>query len=131
MAEGWARRLKGGRIEAWSAGLVKHGLNQYAIKVMAEAGVDISGQTSKTLEELPEITFDYVITLCDHAQESCPYFPGRVIHQGIPDPPTLAASAGSEEEKLTCYRQVRDQIRDFIMTLPEALPDEEKPRAKN
>ncbi|HSH13862.1 MAG TPA: arsenate reductase ArsC [Desulfurivibrionaceae bacterium] len=127
MAEGWARHLKADRIEAWSAGLVKHGLNPYAVQVMAEAGVDISGQTSKTIEVLPEVAFDYVITLCDHAQESCPYFPGRIIHHAFPDPPTLAATAGSEEEQLACYRQVRDQIRDFVLTLPKALLTEEQP----
>ena len=125
MAEGWARQIRSEEIEAWSAGLVKHGLNPYALKVMAEAGVDISGQGSKTIEELPEVAFDYVITLCDHASESCPYFPGRIIHRGFSDPPTLAATAASEEEKLDCYRQVRDQIRDFILTLPEALRKEE------
>ena len=125
MAEGWARQIRSEEIEAWSAGLVKHGLNPYAVKVMAEAGVDISGQGSKTIEELPEVAFDYVITLCDHASESCPYFPGRIIHRGFSDPPTLAATSASEEEKLDCYRQVRDQIRDFILTLPEALRKEE------
>jgi arsenate reductase len=125
MAEGWARHLKGGVIEAWSAGLVKHGLNPYAAQVMLEAGADISGQVSKTIEELPVVAFDYVITLCDHANESCPYFPGKIIHHGFPDPPTLAATAASPEEKLACYRRVRDQIRDFILTLPAALLDGE------
>jgi arsenate reductase len=121
MAEGWTRHLKGDQIEAWSAGLVKHGVNPYAARVMAEAGVDISGQVSKTIAELPTIHFDFVITLCDHASESCPYLPGRVIHRSFPDPPALAATAGSEEEKLACYRRVRDQIRDFVATLPELL----------
>lgn len=121
MAEGWARHLRGGEIEAWSAGLIKHGLNPYAVQVMAEAGVDISAQFSKTIEELPTIDFDWVVTLCDHARESCPYFPGRIIHHSFPDPPTLARTARSEEEKLSCYRRVRDQIRDFIMTLPQEL----------
>ena len=122
MAEGWARHLKGETIDAWSAGLVKHGLNPYALRVMAEAGVDISGQRSKTIEELPEVSFDYVITLCDHASESCPYFPGLILHHGFPDPPTLAAACTTEEEKLACYRQVRDLIRAYVLTLPEALP---------
>jgi arsenate reductase len=121
MAEGWARHLKGGGIEAWSAGLIKHGLNPYAVQVMAEAGVDISGQYSKTIEELPPIAFDYVITLCDHAHESCPYFPGKILHRGFPDPPTMALSFATPEEKLACFRQVRDQIRDFILTLPKSL----------
>ncbi len=120
MAEGWARHLKGGEIEAWSAGLVRHGLNPFAVQIMAEAGVDISRQVSKTIGELPEVAFDYVITLCDHASESCPYFPGRIIHHGFQDPPTLAATAQNAEENLACYRQVRDQIRDFILTLSAA-----------
>jgi len=121
MAEGWTRHLKSGEIEAWSAGLIKHGLNPYAVQVMAEAGVDISGQYSKTIKELPAITFDYVITLCDHAHESCPYFPGKIIHRGFPDPPTMALNLATAGEKLACFRQVRDQIRDFILTLPKSL----------
>lgn len=122
MAEGWARHLKGGEIESWSAGLIKHGMNPNVIAVMAEAGVDISSQYSKTIDELPNIAFDYVITVCDQARESCPYFPGRVSHQGFPDPPTLAAAVADEAEKIACYRRVRDQIRAYIMTLPGELP---------
>lgn len=121
MAEGWTRHLKGGEIEAWSAGLVKHGLNPQAVQVMAEAGVDISGQKSKTIAELPEVAFDYVVTLCDHASETCPYFPGRVLHRSFPDPPALAAGISREELKLDCFRMVRDQIRDFVQTLPQSL----------
>ncbi len=121
MAEGWARQLKSEQIEAWSAGIMKHGLNPLAVKVMTEAGVDITGQRSKTIEELPVQQFDYVITLCGHAQESCPYFPGKKIHQGFDDPPLLAAEAATEEEKLVHYRRVRDQIRNFVVTLPGAL----------
>jgi arsenate reductase len=121
MAEGWARHLKGDVIEAYSAGIEKHGLNPLAVKVMAEAGVDISGQKSKTLDELAGIEFDFVITLCDQARESCPFYPGAVLHIGFPDPPGLAATAKSEAEALEHYRMVRDQIRAFILTLPEAL----------
>jgi arsenate reductase len=121
MAEGWARQLKGEVIEAYSAGIVRHGLNPLAVKVMAEAGVDISGQRSKTVEELPVGEFDWVVTLCGHANETCPFFPGKKLHQGFDDPPALAAGAKSEAEALGHYRRVRDQIRDFIMTLPEAL----------
>ena len=118
MAEGWARHLKGEEIEAWSAGIERHGLNPLAVQVMAEAGVDISGQRSTLIEELPVQTFDYVVTLCGHASENCPYFPGKTIHRGFPDPPQLAALATTEEERLVSYRQVRDQIRAFIETLP-------------
>ncbi|MEJ5311681.1 MAG: arsenate reductase ArsC [Anaerolineae bacterium] len=123
MAEGWARHLKGDEIEVYSAGIETHGLNPNAVKVMAEAGVDISGHRSKHVSEVMHIPFDYVITVCGHAQENCPVFPGRavVIHHGFDDPPKLAASAKTEEEALSHYRRVRDEIRAFVETLPEAL----------
>ncbi len=123
MAEGWARALKGDRIEAYSAGIETHGLNPYAVKVMAEAGVDISHHHSKHVREVMHIPFDYVITVCDHAHENCPAFPGRamVVHRGFDDPPRLAANAKTEEEALAHYRRVRDEIRAFVETLPEAL----------
>ncbi|BCO09183.1 arsenate reductase [Desulfolithobacter dissulfuricans] len=123
MAEGWARELNSDTIEAWSAGIERHGLNPKAVQVMAEAGVDISTQSSTLIEELPEQDFDYVITVCGHAHESCPLFPGRtrVIHRGFDDPPRLAATAKSEEEVLACYRRVRDEIRAFVLELPEIL----------
>lgn len=122
MAEGWARHLRSDMIDAYSAGIEKHGLNPYAVRVMAEEGVDISGQYSKLVEELLVTTFDYVITLCGHAHETCPYFPGRTIHQGFPDPPELAKNATTEEEVLHAYRTVRDLIRQFVVSLPESLP---------
>jgi len=123
MAEGWARHLKGDCIEAYSAGIVAHGLNPIAVQVMAEAGVDISGQKSKTLAELDQIQFDHVITLCGHAHESCPVFPGttKVTHVGFDDPPTLAAGAATEAERIAPYRRVRDEIREFVSKLPEVL----------
>ncbi len=123
MAEGWARHLKSEVIEPSSAGIEKHGLNPRAVKVMAEAGVDISDQYSKTVDELPDLHFDFVVTVCGHANENCPYFPGKatVTHVGFDDPPKLAANATSEEEALDHYRRVRDEIRDFVATLPEAL----------
>ena len=123
MAEGWARHLKGDVIEPYSAGIKTHGLNRNAIKVMAESGVDISGQRSKRLDSLKDIAFDYVITVCDNAHESCPLFPGKtkVVHVGFDDPPRLARGAKTEEEALTHYRRVRDEIRDFIAQLPEKL----------
>jgi len=122
MAEGWARYLRDKELEVYSAGIEKHGINPLAVKVMAEAGVDISGQESTLIEELPVREFDYVITLCDHAHESCPLFPGKTIHMAFADPPRLAADAKIEEEALGYYRRVRDEIRNFIMTLPESLP---------
>jgi arsenate reductase len=123
MAEGWARALKGDVIEAFSAGLVAHGQNPKAIQVMAEAGVDISGQASKTLASLGRQDFDAVITVCGHADEHCPIFPGptRKIHRGFDDPPLLAKDAKTEEEALNAYRRVRDEIKAYILTLPEAL----------
>jgi arsenate reductase len=131
MAEGWARHLHGDTIEAYSAGIEKHGLNPLAVRVMAEAGVDISGYRSKLVSELPMQQFDWVITLCGHASETCPYFPGRKIHRGFDDPPQLAADARSEEEALGQYRRVRDEIRTFILTLPEYLQEEEHRRPTN
>ncbi|MDF1615326.1 arsenate reductase ArsC [Desulfurivibrio dismutans] len=121
MAEGWGRHLLGEEFEVFSAGIAKHGMNPLAVKVMAEAGVEIGDQYSKTLEELPRESFDYVITLCGHANETCPYFPGKVIHQGFDDPPKLAADAASEDEALAHYRRVRDEIRDYVKTLPDEL----------
>jgi len=125
MAEGWARHLKGDVLEAYSAGLETHGLNPLAVKVMAEAGVDISGQRSKHVEELKDIRFDYVVTVCGHAHESCPVFLGhaRVVHVGFDDPPKLAQTAKSEEEALGHYRRVRDEIRAFVERLPQSLTE--------
>lgn len=123
MAEGWARHLKRGAFDAWSAGIEKHGLNPNAVKVMAEAGVDIADHQSNTVDELPVQDFDYVVTVCGHANENCPILPGKakVVHVGFDDPPKLAIGATSEEEALGHYRRVRDEIRAFVETLPEGL----------
>jgi arsenate reductase len=123
MAEGWARHLKGDALEAFSAGVETHGLNPNAVQVMAEAGVDISGQKSQHISEFRDMPLDHVITVCSHAHESCPVFPGqtRVTHVGFDDPPRLAQDATTEEEALGHYRRVRDEIRAFVETLPEAL----------
>jgi len=125
MAEGWARRLKGDSIEPYSAGIETHGLNPSAVQVMAEAGVDISGHRSKHVDEVMAIPFDYVVTVCDDAHESCPLFPGRtrVVHVGFDDPPRLAKEAGNEQEALDCYRRVRDEIRRFVESLPDSLEE--------
>ncbi|MFP4145657.1 MAG: arsenate reductase ArsC [Phycisphaeraceae bacterium] len=126
MAEGWARHLKGDALEPYSAGIEKHGLNPNAVKVMAEAGVDIAGHTSKTLGDLAGVRFDYVVTVCGHAHETCPRFPGeaKVVHVGFDDPPKLAAGETDPEKALDHYRRVRDEIRDFIHTLPDSLTTE-------
>ena len=123
MAEGWTRQLKGDLIEPYSAGIEAHGLNPHAVGVMGEAGVDISGQQSKTVEQLADVRFDVVVTVCGHARENCPTIAGtaRRVHVAFDDPPRLARSAGTPEEALAHYRRVRDEIRAFVRRLPEAL----------
>jgi arsenate reductase len=125
MAEGWARTLKADVLEPYSAGIEIHGMNPRAMRVMAEAGADISAQRSKHVDELKNIPFDYVVTVCDHAAESCPLFPGkaRIIHHSFEDPPRLAKTAATEDEALGHYRRVRDEIRKFIESLPQALQE--------
>ena len=120
MAEGWTRRLKGEVIEPYSVGIEPRGLDPRAVRVMAEVGVDISGQRSKHVDELRDIQFDYVVTVCDQAHESCPLFPGRttVIHVGFDDPPRLAQDSKNEQEALSHYRWGRDEIREFVESLP-------------
>lgn len=124
MAEGWAKHLKSDTIDAYSAGVEPHGMNARAIKVMADAGVDISGHRSKHVNELLDIPFDYVVTVCDDANEACPVFPGKTrhIHVGFDDPPRLARDAKSEEEALAHYRRVRDEIRHFIEKIDDYIP---------
>ena len=127
MAEGWTRHLKSNAIDAYSAGVEPHGIDPRAVKVMAEVGIDISGQVSKHLDTLQGIEFDYVITLCDHANESCPLFLGKTrrLHMGFDDPPKLASGSPNEEESLRHYRRVRDEIRAFVEKLPEVLEGEQ------
>ncbi len=122
MAEGFARALKSTEVEADSAGVETHGLNPNAVKVMAEAGVDIGQHRSKQVEEFAGVAFDYVITVCDEAQEKCPVFPGStLVHVPFDDPPRLAQDATSEEAGLAHYRRVRDEIHDFVRELPDNL----------
>jgi arsenate reductase (thioredoxin) len=120
VAEGWTRHLRSNRIEACSGGIEPKGVDRRAIEAMAEVGVDISSQTSKHVEALGNVPFDFVVTLCDHAQEACPFFPAgtRVLHVGFEDPPKLALGAKSEAEAMSHYKRVRDEIRRFIETLP-------------
>ncbi len=128
MAEGLCRYLKGDIIEPYSAGIETHGLNPNAIQVMAEVGVDISGHTSQHIDEFKDIRLDCVVTVCGHANEHCPIFPGttKVIHVGFDDPPKLAKEAKDEQETLDCYRRVRDEIRAFVETLPESITSADK-----
>ncbi len=123
MAEGWTRHLKSDVIEAYSAGVWPAGVSSRAIQVMAEAGVDISSQTSDHVDDFKTIDFDYVITLCDNAREQCPVFSSnaRLIHKAFEDP-TLVM--GSSDVILAAFRQTRDLIRAFIESLPESLEDD-------
>ncbi len=123
MAEGWTHALKSDEIEAYSAGLETHGLNPKAVKVMAEVGVDISGQKSQHLDEFMELDLDVVVTVCDHAHETCPLFPGnaKVVHHSFDDPPKLSPPDAPEEVKLDGFRRVRDEIKAFVETLPDLL----------
>ena len=123
MAEGWVRYLHGDRIEPFSAGVDPGTLDPLAVAVMAEVGIDISGQSSKPLAEVIGIPLDVVVTVCDHARETCPVFPGptRVAHHGFDDPPHLAAASSDDDEVLSHYRRVRDEIRTFVEDLPESL----------
>ena len=123
MAEGWTRHLKSDVIDVWSAGIETKRVDPRAIRAMAEVGVDISDHTSKNVHDLMHIPFDYVVTVCGHAHEHCPVFPGKakVVHHGFDDPPKLAEDAPTEEVAMAHYRRVRDEIRAYVETLPEAL----------
>jgi arsenate reductase len=123
MAEGWARRLKADIIEAYSAGTQPKAVDPLAVRAMAESGIDISGQRSKSAMELMDMEFDYVITLCDDAQQSCPFFPAKmaIFHHGFDDPPRLAEDAVDEEQAMQHYRRVRDEIKAYIESMPESL----------
>ena len=123
MAEGLCRALCGDRLDCRSAGVEEHGLDPRAVVVMAEIGIDISGQHSKTVDDLDDETFDCVVTVCDRARASCPVFPRapRSMHRGFDDPPQLANAAADEDEALVHYRRIRDQIKRFVLELPAEL----------
>lgn len=122
MAEGWTRHLRNDEFEAYSAGITPKGVDPLAVKAMAEVGVDISAQKSKDIESLGDVEFDYVITLCDNARESCPYYPAKtkLIHQGFDDPPALAKGEKKDSEIMNIYRRVRDEIKDYVMNFKTA-----------
>ena len=123
MAEGWARHLHSDQVDAVSAGTERHGMNLWAVRAMAEEGVDLASHHSKKLEELSSLEFDLVVTVCDRAAETCPLFPGsgRVVHRGFADPPAVAHGLTDNDKILDCYRRVRDEIRDFVIDLPSLL----------
>jgi arsenate reductase len=116
MAEGWLRHFAGDRVDVYSAGIEAHGLNPRAVQVMQEAGVDISGHTSKTIDAVSQEDFDIVITVCDNAREQCPYFPARVrqLHHDFEDP---AKVTGADSEILATFRTVRDQIKVYCQAV--------------
>jgi arsenate reductase len=129
MAEGWANHLLAGRVEACSAGTDPQGLNPLAVRAMAEVGVDISGNASKSIAQCEPDTLDLIITVCGAAHEHCPILPGqtRVVHHGFDDPPRLAAHAKDEDEAMRHYRRVRDEIRAFVETIPTLFPGKDRP----
>jgi arsenate reductase len=129
MAEGWTRHLHGDRIDPCSAGTRPQSLDPRAVRAMAEAGLDISSHFSKVMDACDPDTIDLVVTVCGHANETCPVFPGRtrVVHRGFDDPPKLTADAQTEEEAMAAYRRVRDEIRVFVETMPELLADSGAP----
>ncbi len=125
MAEGWGKALKGDRYNFYSAGIVKHGLNPLAVKVMQQAGIDISQQQSKTIEELPAVKMDYVITVCANADETCPVFAGgKVIACHFDDPPSLTKDIQDKEAVLAVYQRVRDEIKSMLLSLDKRLTAE-------
>ncbi len=123
MAEGWTRHIHGDKLIVYSAGIEAHGLNPNAVKVMGEAGVDITSQTSDTIDKFADDPIDIVVTVCGHAHETCPIFPksATIIHHGFDDPPKLAKEAADEEAALDCYRRVRDEIKAFVENLSDHL----------
>ena len=123
MAEGWTNHLRKESFKAYSAGISPKGVDPRVVKVMSEAGIDISGQTSKDIDSLGSMEFDYVVTLCDNANEACPFFPAKtkLIHRGFDDPPKLSEGVTDEEKALKHYRRVRDEIKAFVENIEEEL----------
>jgi len=113
IAEGYLRYFAGDKANIYSAGIETHGVNPKAIEIMEQDGIDISGHTSNNINEYLDIGFDYVITVCDNAKESCPYFPANAIklHYNFPDP---AKAQGTDEEVMEQFREVRGMIRKYV-----------------
>lgn len=126
MAEAWTNTLKGDQFKAFSAGVEPEKIDLRAVRAMAESGIDISMQQAKDMDALGDTEFDYVVTLCDNAKESCPFFPARIrlLHRGFDDPPVLAAGITDDEMAMDHYRRVRDEIRYFVEKMPEVLVEE-------
>jgi arsenate reductase len=127
MAEGFTNRLRRDDFEAVSGGVAPKPIDPLTIQAMAEAGVDISGQVAKDVDQFMGQFFDWIVTLCDNARENCPFFPGQAqrVHRGFDDPAYLARQAADGEEALAIYRRVRDEIRTMVLGLPDSLRQEE------
>ncbi|QNL50291.1 arsenate reductase ArsC [Olivibacter sp. SDN3] len=125
LAEGYLRHFAQGKAEIYSAGIETHGVNPTAIQVMKEDGIDISGHTSNLVDEYSHIDFDYVITVCDNAKESCPYFPTKAqkFHHNFPDP---AKAVGTSEEVLNEFRAVRDLVKAYMKDFIEEHVNNER-----
>jgi arsenate reductase len=123
MAEAFMNKYHSGKFISYSAGTNPSGVNRRAAEVMKEKGIDISSNASKHIDELPVDATDFVLTVCDHAKENCPFFPARKksLHHSFDDPPALEKDSEKEEEKLQHYRRVRDEIEEYIKDLPEKL----------
>ncbi|HOP48010.1 MAG TPA: arsenate reductase ArsC [Desulfobacteraceae bacterium] len=126
MAEAWTNTFKGDQFKAFSAGVEPKKIDMRAVRAMAESGIDISAQKPKDIDSLGDMEFDYVVTLCDNARESCPFFPARIrlLHRGFDDPPVLASGITDDEMAMEQYRRVRDEIRSFVEKMPEVLVEE-------
>jgi len=126
MAEAWTNTLKGDQFKAFSAGVEPKKIDLRAVRAMAESGIDISMRRAKDIDALGDTEFDYVVTLCDNAKESCPFFPARtrLLHKGFDDPPVLAAGITDDEMAMEHYRRVRDEIRSFVEKMPQVLVEE-------
>lgn len=118
IAEGYLRHFAGDKAIIYSAGVETHGVNPRAIRVMAEDGIDISGHTSNNVNEYLHVDFKHIITVCDHAQERCPIFPGKATrwHHNFPDP---AKAQGTEEEIMDEFRRVRTMIKNYCRDFVE------------
>ena len=123
MAEGWTRKLRHESVDACSAGTQPKGIDPLAVRAMAEVGVDLSASTSKSPADLDLSALDVVVTVCGHADETCPELPlgVRKVHVGFDDPPALARDVADEEAVFEIYRRVRDEIRRFVEGLPATL----------
>jgi len=129
MAEAWAKAVWQDNVRVWSAGTAVHAIDPHAVRVMEEAGISMGGHTSTPVSRVLDIGFDYVITVCDNARETCPVFPRpvRALHRSFDDPPLVSQHAKTEQERLDIYRRVRDQIRDFILGLHLHIKELQQP----